>query len=334
MPEQAPVVYLLYGEDDFAISEFISRLSEKLGDKSMAEVNTTRLDGRTCSFDELLGAVSAMPFLVSRRLVILTNPLSYGKAPELQKRFKRVLDQVPATTALVLVEDHVLTSAEDRKNKRVNWLEKWARENEGRVYIKEFSLPAGSELITWIRRRTEQLGGHITLSAAEMLLELVGPEPRLLKQEIEKLLAYVNYDRPVEVDDVQHLTPWVAKVQDFALINALRAHDCRQALKVLHRELAEKDAIPIFQGIVYQFRLLLLAREILDEGGGQEDVIRRLGIHPYAAKMAVEHARRFTLTDLEEIYHRLLELDEAMKTGMMEGELALDLLVTELSSER
>jgi DNA polymerase-3 subunit delta len=216
----------------------------------------------------------------------------------------------------------------------MNWLEKWARENEDRVYIKDFPLPAGPELTTWIRRRTEQLGGRITPQAAEMLAELVGPEPRLLKQELEKLLAYVNYARQVEVDDVQHLTPWVAKVQDFALVNALRAHDGRQALKVLHRELAEKDAIPIFQGIVYQFRQLLLAREILDEGGGEEDVIRRLGIHPYAAKKAVEHARLFALTDLEVIYHRLRELDEAMKTGVMEGELALDLLVTELSSER
>lgn len=332
MPEQVPVVYLLYGEDDFAISEFISRLMEKLGGKSLAEMNTTRLDGRNCSLDELLGAVSAMPFLVSRRLVILSNPLSYGKPPEMQKRFKQILNQVPATTALMLVEDHALTSAEDRKHGRLNWLEKWALEVGVRAFIKDFPVPTGQNLMNWIQKRTKELGGEIAPQAAEMLAELIGPEPRLLKQELDKLLAYVNYTRRVEVDDVQHLTPWVAKVQDFALVNALRAHDGRQALKVLHRELAEKDAIPIFQGIVYQLRQLLLAREILDEGGGEEDVIRRLGIHPYAAKKAVEHARLFMLTDLEVIYHRLLELDEAMKTGMMEGELALDLLVTELSS--
>jgi len=332
MPEQAPTVYLLHGDDDYAISEFIADRMEKLGDKTMAEMNTTRLEARTCSLDELVGAVSAMPFLVSRRLVILTHPLEYGKSPELQKRFKEILNKVPTTTALMLVEDHLLTNEKDRQKKRLNWLEKWALEAEGKAYLRSMAIPTGPDLTRWIQKQAKAAGGQISPQAAELLKDLVGPEPRLLEHEIEKLLAYANYARPVDVDDVQHLTPSVAKVQDFALVNALRAHDCRQALSILHRELEEKDAIPIFQGIVYQFRQLLLAREVLDEGGGEDEVIRQLGIHPYVGKLAAEHARRFNLPDLEMIYHRLLELDEAMKTGGMEGELALDVLVTELSS--
>jgi DNA polymerase-3 subunit delta len=165
-----------------------------------------------------------------------------------------------------------------------------------------------------------------------MLASRVGLEPRLLDLEIGKLLAYVNYSRPIEVDDVVYLTPDSAGAPDFALVNALRAHDARQALNILQREMGEKDPLQIFQGIVFQFRQLLLVREILDEGGREEDVVRLLGIHPYAARLAVEHARRFELGDLETIYRRLLELDEALKTSAMEGELALDVLVTELST--
>jgi DNA polymerase III subunit delta len=330
MPEQVPVVYLLHGEDDYAISEYIARLIEKLGDPMMAEVNTSRLDGRLCSLDELVGAVSAMPFLVSRRLVILTHPLEYGKSPELQKRFKEVLNKVPPTTALVLVEDHVLTNERDKTKGR--WLEKWAHESDGRAFTRAFPVPAGPDLTRWIQKQAKAAGGQINPQAAEMLKDLVGPEPRLLVHEIEKLLAFVNYKREVDEGDVQLLTPSIAKVQDFALVNALRSKDSKQALHILHRELEEKDPIPIFQGIVYQFRQLLLAREVLDAGGGEDEVVRQLGIHPYAAKLAGDHARHFTLPDLVMIYHRLLELDEAMKTSAMEGELALDLLVTELSS--
>jgi DNA polymerase-3 subunit delta len=330
MPEQVPVVYLLHGDDDYAISEFIARLSEKLGDAMMADVNTTRLDGRSCSLEELVGAVSVMPFLVSRRLVILTHPAEYGRSPELQKKFKEVLNKIPTTTALVLVEDHLLTSDKDKTKGR--WLGKWAQEAQGKAFVHAFPVPTGPELTRWIQKQAKTAGGQISSSAAEMLGEMVGPEPRLLEQEIEKLLAFVNYKREVDEGDVQLLTPWIAKAQDFALVNALRSKDSRQALRILHRELIEKDAIPIFQGIVYQFRQLLLARDVLDEGGGEEEVVRQLGIHPYAAKLAAEHARRFNLPDLEMIYHRLLELDEDMKTGGMEDELALDVLVTELSS--
>jgi DNA polymerase-3 subunit delta len=332
MPEQVPVVYLLHGEDDYAISEYIARLIEKLGDPMMAEVNTSRLDGRSCSLDELVGAVSAMPFLVSRRLVILTHPLEYGKSPELQKRFKEILTKVPPTTALVLVEDHLLTSGKDKDKAKGRWLEKWAHESDGRAFTRAFPVPTGPDLTRWIQKQAKAAGGQISPQAAQKLAELVGPEPRLLAHEIEKLLAYVNYKREIELDDVLHLTPEVAEVQDFALVNALRSKDGKEAMHILHRELEETDAIPIFQGIVYQFRQLLLAREVLDAGGGEDEVVRQLGIHPYAAKLAAEHARHFTLAELVMIYHRLLELDEAMKTSAMEGELALDVLVTELSA--
>lgn len=328
MADKRPIVYLLHGEDEFAISEIISGLMEKLGEKTFAEMNTKRMDGRSSSLEELVGAVSPMPFLVDRRLVILTHPLAYSKPPEVQKRFKEILNKVPDTTALVLVEDHVLSA----ERNQLHWLEKWVVEAEGRAFMRPFPIPSGSNLTSWIQKRAREAGGQIHPKAAEVLVELVGAEPRLLENELQKLLAFVNYGRPVEIDDVQHLTPWIAKVQDFALVNALRAHDSRQAMSILHRELEEKDPIPIFQGIVYQFRQLLLAREVLDEGGREEDVIRQLGIHPFAAKLAAKHAEDFTLSNLERIYHRLLELDEAIKTGVMEGELALDVLVTELSA--
>jgi DNA polymerase-3 subunit delta len=329
--ELAPVVYLLYGEDELAISEYIGKLTEKLGDKTMAEMNITRLDGRTCSLDVLVGAVSTLPFLVKRRMVILTHPLEYSK-PDKQKRFKDILNKVASTTALVLVEGHALTSERERKSHKINWLEKWAQEAEGRAIHRNFSIPMGPKLAEWIRNRVKSAGGQITPQAAEMLASRVGLDPRLLDLEIGKLLAYANYARTIEVDDVVYLTPDSAGAPDFALVNALRAHDTRQALNLLQRELAVDDPLRIFQGIVFQFRQLLLAREILDEGGREEDVIRQLGVHPFVAQKAVEHARRFTLGDLEGIYRRLLALDEALKTSAIEGELALDVLVTELSA--
>lgn len=63
MTTPPPVVYLLHGEDDFAINQFIAALEERLGDPGMATLNTSRLDGRALSIDELVTAVSALPIL-------------------------------------------------------------------------------------------------------------------------------------------------------------------------------------------------------------------------------------------------------------------------------
>jgi hypothetical protein len=45
----------------------------------------------------------------------------------------------------------------------------------------------------------------------------------------------------------------------------------------------------------------------------------------------IVQTRNFSTQALERIYHRLLETDEAIKTGQMEGDVALDMLVTALT---
>jgi DNA polymerase III delta subunit len=57
-----------------------------------------------------------------------------------------------------------------------------------------------------------------------------------------------------------------------------------------------------------------------------------LGVRPFAADSFARQARGFTMADLEAIYHKLLDADIAMKTGEIEPELAVDLLITSLKS--
>jgi len=114
------------------------------------------------------------------------------------------------------------------------------------------------------------------------------------------------------------------------MVDALGNRNGRVAFAMLHRLLSHQDALSIFGMVVRQFRFLLQSREILDNGGGEADVVRLLKLHPYVARKFVAQAQRFTLPDLEAIYHRLLNIDIAAKSGQMDGELSLDLLIADL----
>lgn len=331
MADKPPVVYILFGEDEFTKAEFVTTLLGKMGDAVMAEMNTARLDGRTAGFSDLENAVRVMPFLAPRRMVILASPVSMTKNLPLQKRFKEILNQIPETTALVLIENRPISERKKRgEPEKKHWLAEWGAQVGERAYVKEFTPPAVDSLAQWVQERVRAAGGQFTYQAADELARLVGAELRVLDHEIEKLLVYVNFSRPVEIEDVQHLTPATAKLPDFALINALRERDGRKALYALRRELAEKDALPLFQGIVTQFRQLLLVREIKDEGGNAQDAAKLLGMHPFAAEKAMQSAEKFSLPALEAIYRRLLEVDIEIKTSQVEAETALDLLVARL----
>lgn len=328
MGENPPVIYILHGEDEFAISQHIAGLKEKQADP--AGMNFTSLDGRNLSYEALVTATSAMPFLASRRIVLLTYPLAQFNQEPARQRFLEFLEKIPASTALVLVEYHPLTSDEMLKKKQTHWLEKWALESGERVYIKEYRIPAGSDMVDWIRQRARQLGGEFSVRAAGLLASLAGEDSRLVDQEINKLLVYVNFHRPVQPDDVELLTADYGEGNIFKMVDAMGSRNGNQAIAMLHQMLSHQDAPSIFGMVVRQFRLLLLGKEILDNGGGENEIASTLKVHPFVARKVVAQARHFTQPDLEAIYRRLLTIDVATKSSEMDPDLSLDLLIADI----
>jgi DNA polymerase-3 subunit delta len=333
MVESTPVIYFLHGEDEYAIAQTLTELEKRLGDQATAEMNTSRLDGATYDLDKLLSIASALPFLAKRRLVILTDLLARLNNSQAQKKFQEQLAKIPATTALILVENRKLISEKDRREGKKHWLERWAESQGERALVKYYPLPKGPELIGRIQEMARKAGGQIDPEAANLLADLVDGDMRLAFQEVQKLLAYVNYSRAVEPDDVQMITADVGQGDVFVLVDAMGNRDGKKAQNMLHRLLEYQDYFAIFGMVVRQFRFLILAREILDGGGSKDEIVRGLKLYSNAwlADRLMLQARRFTAADLAGIYRRLLEVDQAVKTSQMPGDLALETLVASLT---
>jgi DNA polymerase-3 subunit delta len=249
---------------------------------------------------------------------------------EAREKFLEFLGRVPSTTRLVITELVELRSKRGSEAAETHWLVKWIR--KAGLGLERHALPApGADMESWIIRNAKAQGSVIGQAAANRLAQMVGTDTRQAAQEITKLLTYVNWTRPVTAADVDALSPLTAEPNVFALVDALVNGKGGEAHSLLHRFLENGDLWRTWGMIIRQFRLLLLAREVIDRGGDKTDAAQALAVHPYVAEKAVEQARRFTLPALEQIYHQLLEVDEAAKTGRMPLELGLDLLVVELA---
>ncbi|HWQ83652.1 MAG TPA: DNA polymerase III subunit delta [Anaerolineales bacterium] len=329
-----PTIYILHGDDELAITRYLAEMEGRLGDPGTIALNTSRLDGNTYNLNELIRVTSAMPFLAKRRLVILESFVGRLKDKPDQEAFQAVLLNVPPSTALVLVERKPLVDERERRKNKEHWLEKWAKGAGDKALLKEFTAPKGAQLARWIQEEARAAGGEFTQKAAELLGQLVDDQPRQAAQEIHKLLAYVNYSRPVEPDDVHNLTTDSRQGNIFAMVDALSAKDGRLALQTLHRLLEEDAPAQIFPMIIRQFRLLILAREILDDVGPRANFPQLMGVPQFVADKSVRQASQFSLPVLEAVYRRLLEIDEAVKSSQVEGDIALDTLVASFTSQK
>ncbi len=332
MPKNSRVI-LIYGDDEYAVGSRLAELASTYEDRTAAEMNTARLDARSVSQDDLNTAVNAMPFLAPRRLVFLANPSARCSTPEARQKFLDFLEKVPDTATLILWEPAESQAwgaggggrRDGQKHPLASWLQKKG------LGVEYYPQPAADRMPAWIIKTAHSEGGEFNARAAEKLAELVGADTRQAAQEITKLLTYVNWKRAVTATDVEALTPHTAEADVWKMVDALSTGDGKTALSLLRGYIEHDGEFYAWSMIVRQFRLLLLAREVLDDRGGLVEAQKALQVGEYPAKKALQHARRFSLTGLERVYHRLLEIDEAAKTGRMPLELGIEILVTELT---
>ncbi len=342
-----PSFYLLHGPDEFAASEFLDDLKGKMGDPSLASFNTTVIDGRNAGLPDVRAICDTLPFLTARRLVIVEGwltrllaktdaadadddageaapeqPQRGGGARETLKDLAAYLPQLPESTALVLVERRELPKG--------NVVLK-AATGASWAFVKLFDLPKGKELVDWIRKRAKKEGGEFSREAAQALAE-VENDPRGLGNEIDKLLTYVDRARPVELDDVETLTPAGGEAIIWDVVDAIGQRRGPQAMRGLHKLLESAEPLYVLSMIVRQYRLLLLVKEQSLTRANDAEIASALGQKPFTVSKISAQARHYELPALERIYRRLLDYDVDIKTGQIEPATALHTLVGALTA--
>lgn len=327
MPDQH--IHFFFGADDLAIRKQVDKFAAKFSDPTSAGMNTSRLDARVVSDNDLANAIGAMPFLADQRLVVFEYVSKRYNGIDGHKKFLAFLETVPTFTRLVIIEP------EDIKEKDIpnHWLVKWVTKNTSKAEYKAFLMPRQKEMPGWIVAEAKRQGGGIEPPAAARLAEMTGENTRQAALEITKLLTYVNYSHPVGLEDVEAVSIVTASVDVFHLVEAIGNQEGRRAQKLFHRLLEEKDAFEVFGLVVRQFRQLILARDVLDDGGTLLEIGSAIGAQPFVVDKIVRQVNKFSIDSLRAVYHRLLLMDEASKSGGMPLDASLDILIVELTGK-
>jgi DNA polymerase-3 subunit delta len=327
--------YLLHGKDEYRRALELEKMKAKLGDPTTVDLNTTVIDGRNVTVGEIAFACDAVPFLSDKRLVIVNDlaarferkPRDADSDSERDSGFLQRLDEylqhLPDSARLVFLEN--------RKIKKSNPIHRLVSASD-RGYEKEFAPLKPGDLIRWITKRAQEKGGQIDGAAVQVLAAYVGSDLRLLDHEIDKLLTYAGDERSVMEEDAKLLVSYVQEADVFQMVDALGTRDIRQAMELVEKLLSEgQHPLYLLRMITRQFRILLQIKELQSRGTSPADVKTLLRLHPYVAKKTMAQSRNFSIRQLEVIYHRLLEIDAAIKGGEIEDHLALNMFVAELA---
>jgi len=314
--------YVFHGDDAHSQQETLNKLLAKMGDPSMLDLNTTRLQGRV-TFTELQQATSAIPFLAEVRVVIVKNLLADRPDKSFLDQLVAYLPEMSETTRLFFLESKKLPA-----NNPILKLAETAETG----FSKQFSRPEGSALDRWIREQVAERNGRIQARAVQILAANIGNNLEILNNEIEKLILYKGENEDITAEDVTLLCPYAAEASIFDLVDALGNRNSKQASLLLQKKFSEgADPFYLFSMFIRQFRLLIQVKELSNAGKRPPGISQELKMHSFVAGKLFQQCQGFSLSQLEQIYRHLLTIDVGVKTGRHDLTTALNLLVAGLT---
>lgn len=301
----------LYGENNFAIKQKIDDIKAQYINKTGGDADMQTFDMSEHSLSDLLNAFSVVPMFVSSRLFIVRN-LDLLKLTKDQ--LETLIESIPDTTNVVIVD-----SNPDKRSVYFKTISKLKN-------AKYFGNLSPQNLVSWIRERTEELGGNIDNSAINTLIDRVGNEQWQLEQEIQKL---TNFNSQITRESIEQLVVPNIDQSAFMMIDAIVRKDAKKASEIYTNLVTQGEPDQKMLGaITYQYRILVLAK---DNVGKSSNWQKELGVSPYAATKAQNLVSNIDMDSLKMAYQSIVNADMAIKTGELDSHDALRDLILKLS---
>jgi len=329
------LLHVLTGDDDYSIRQTLEEIKKGIGDHTALMTNTTVLEGRQLTIEQLKNACETVPFLAEKRLIIVEGLMgrfeSRGRSGrkksarnnDKQEEYKAIADvikQVPEFTELVLIDS------------RINPGNPLLRELLPTKRVKTFPMLREPQIRQWIEKRVTACGANISPEATGLLVRFVGNDLWMMSNEVDKLTLYTG-GRRIEEADVRTAVSYAQEASVFNMVDAIIESRVGVAQE-LYQQLLMQGSAPaqLLVMLGRQVRIIYQIKDMRSRRKTRSEIQSTLGLtSDFVLRKAWEQADKYSLSRLGEVYHKLLEADLSIKTGKYDGELALNILIAELT---
>lgn len=319
------MIIFLYGHDSYRSKEKLDEIVHHYKEVKKSTLNLIYVDAKEASFSDFYDHFKISPMFAEKKLVILKN-VFLNKS--FQEDFLKEIKNLESFKDIIVVYESEVV---DQRLKLFKVLLKGSKS-------QEFTLLDAKNLRDWAQKEFEkqnpfgaaQGGQKINMDALGLLISYVGNDLWQLSSEIKKLTDFKK-GLVIKKDDVELLVRPKVEVDIFKTIDALAQKNKKQALLLMQKHLDNgDDPLYLISMIAYQFRTLLIVKELAEKGLMYNSIVKKSGLHPFVVKKSYFACSSFSFEQLKNIYKRVFQVDLDIKTGKIDSETALDLLVSSI----
>lgn len=302
------MVVTLTGNNAHALSARLAGLVIEFA-KKYGELAIERIDAEEAEGQAILDAVTNLPFLSEKKMVVVRNPSANKEAAN---NIEQIISSIHDGVELILVEPIT-----DKRTLFYKIL-------SSKTSMETFDELTPPELAEWLVDETKDQGGEIIKSDANYLIERLGQNQAQLANEIAKLITYEPKITRANIDLLTVKTP---QGRVFDLLDAAFAGNKTRALELYAQQRAQKvEPQEIMSMLAWQLRLI--AACALAGPKSSTDIAKDLGMSSFPVMKAQNLAKKINLSKLKELVFEATALDLRGKSASIELDEALKTYIT------
>ena len=151
-----------------------------------------------------------------------------------------------------------------------------------------------------------------------------------ITNEINKIKLYKEDNKKITKEDINVLIKKDLNINIYDLTNAINKKDIRKSLELFNELLKNnEDEIKILGSLANNYRLLMNIKNLVTQYK-DEEIIKKLKMHPYRLKMLKEQSNNYTKEEISKIINKLQKIDINIKSGLIDKKDALEMFLLEL----
>ncbi len=317
--KKASPIYVVAGKDKYLVASECDKIVDSLLSPDEKGMGLLVCDPDKTEISELFDELRTLPFLSSRRVVLVKDAESFitNNRNALEKYFE---SPSPSGSLILTVPTWRGTTKLAKKLKKCGTL------------LNVAELKRGSLAKYALDYAKTNTGKKIDLATANMIVELVGDEPGKICSEIDKLCVYADDSPTITIKHVQELTQNNREFDLFAVIDSMTDGDTEKAITKL-RNMFTSDKNAAYRavgGFAFHFRKMFEAKVMQSKRTPDMHIAQALRIfgnrNSYFSQL-----RKWRLTDISRVIQALARIDYQSKTGQTSVPTAIEMLVLKIS---
>ncbi|MEA3357549.1 MAG: DNA polymerase III subunit delta [Patescibacteria group bacterium] len=315
------IILLFHGKNTFLshqeLNSALTGLKAKYN-KSKTTYDPITFDASTTHADQIINEIETPSFFCSKKLIVLKRLSQNPEKEDLQKYIIAITEtaQQNLTTDLLLWEDKKL-----RSNSRII-----------KAFKKNSSVWESPELnkrtfLSWAKTVISQSNIDIPFNALHLLSERVNYDPERLTREMDKI-RLLGKDTLTE-DDIESICPDTLEHSIWELIDMINSGNSAKAGRNLDIIIKQgNDPFFVLLMLTRNLRIILLTKLMTMQRATTSDIARKIKTPPFIINKVKRIAHDTSFKKIKLLYEKLANIDHSAKTGQLDIELALNILLS------